>query len=466
MNDLLKYIALKPVKDMASGALRCLTLAAVVVATTFAAGAALTFNNVPGGYEVIEETPAASTGLERVYVVWNTGRSQAQYRAASASATVRWYRFSNLGGGFAEEIPSYRNGDISYINLTEEDMGYIVEEGTTRSCYWVVNYSNHMAHLTQIEIAPDQSECDRVTLTVGEDAAPRIAYYTINGMQQTLSRDLKLTYNSLEYSEEQQQYVPTVVEKTLESASGNIHTDQPLCETYFTLNGDRFLERWGMEQQAVSPSMAPIAIAVTTSAEESERQNDNEQREEGSDAMGGSGPVTILFKAAVTDAVVYKEWQFSRDASFEVIDLRIQETEVEHVFNEQGTTYVRFVAGNDSGSCDYYSDTYTVYIGESRLECPNAFSPGASEGTNDEWKVSYKSIISFECSIFNRWGQLMCHFTDPSKGWDGKYRGKLVPSGVYYYVIRAKGTDGKEYKKSGDINIIKFKNESRTGSSE
>ena len=119
-----------------------------------------------------------------------------------------------------------------------------------------------------------------------------------------------------------------------------------------------------------------------------------------SPALGGSGPVTILFKAAVTDAVVYKEWQFSRDASFEVIDLRIQETEVEHVFNEQGTTYVRFVAGNDSGSCDYYSDTYTVYIGESRLECPNAFSPGASEGTNDEWMVSYKSIMSFECSIF------------------------------------------------------------------
>ena len=28
--------------------------------------------------------------------------------------------------------------------------------------------------------------------------------------------------------------------------------------------------------------------------------------------------------------------------------------------------------------------------------------------------------------------------------------------GVYYNVIRAKGTDGKEYKLSGDINILKF----------
>lgn len=422
---------------------------------------ALTFTNVPGGYEPIGITPSSSSGLEAVYVVWNTGRSQAQYTASSASS-VKWYRFSNLGGGFAEEIPSYVDGNVSYINLTESDMGFIVEEGTKRSCYWVVNYSNHMAHLHDIEIAADQTECDRVGLTVG-DAAPRITYYTVNGMAQTLSRELKLTYNSLEYNEEREQYTGTVIEKTLESAEGTIHTEQPLCETYFTLNGDRFLSRWGMEQQAVSPSMSPVAIAVTTTAVESSRQNDNEQREEGNDAMGGAGPVTITFSAAVTDAVVYKEWQFSRDATFDVIDLRIQETEVEHEFDQQGTTYVRFVAGNDSGTCDYISDTYTVYIGESRLDCPNAFSPGGSEGTNDEWKVSYKSLVEFDCSIFNRWGQLMCHFTDPSQGWDGKYNGKLVPSGVYYYVIRAKGTDGKNYKKSGDINIIKFKDERTSG---
>ncbi len=51
----------------------------------------------------------------------------------------------------------------------------------------------------------------------------------------------------------------------------------------------------------------------------------------------------------------------------------------------------------------------------------------------------------------------MVHLTNPSQGWDGRYKGKLVPAGVYYYVIKARGTDGKEYKKSGDINIIKYK---------
>ncbi|MDE6248419.1 MAG: gliding motility-associated C-terminal domain-containing protein, partial [Paramuribaculum sp.] len=99
---------------------------------------------------------------------------------------------------------------------------------------------------------------------------------------------------------------------------------------------------------------------------------------------------------------------------------------------------------------------YTIQIGESRLECPNAFSPDASEGINDEWKVSYKSIVSFECHIFNRYGQLMKHFNDPSQGWDGKYNGKFVPAGVYYYVIKARGSDGKKYDLSGDINIVKY----------
>ena len=105
-----------------------------------------------------------------------------------------------------------------------------------------------------------------------------------------------------------------------------------------------------------------------------------------------------------------------------------------------------------------------MFIGESRLEIPNAFSPGASPGVNDEWKVSYKSLVEFECHIFNRWGVKMCSFTDPALGWDGKYGCKLVPAGTYYYVIKARGSDGVEYKKSGDINIINYRNDSPSGS--
>ncbi|MDE6062756.1 MAG: T9SS type B sorting domain-containing protein, partial [Duncaniella sp.] len=158
---------------------------------------------------------------------------------------------------------------------------------------------------------------------------------------------------------------------------------------------------------------------------------------------------------AVTDAALFKEWQLSRFEDFEDTHLRFQELSFDYTFTEEGTTYVRFMCANADGSCEAYGDVYTVSIGASSLKCPNAFSPNG-DGVNDEWKVSYSSIVSFDCHIFDRYGHEMASFSDPSLGWDGKYKGKLVPSGAYYYVIKARGADGKNYKLSGDINIVNY----------
>lgn len=102
------------------------------------------------------------------------------------------------------------------------------------------------------------------------------------------------------------------------------------------------------------------------------------------------------------------------------------------------------------------SETYKVFIGESKLDIPNAFSPGSSPGVNDEWKVSYKSIVTYKCTIFNRWGKKLFESSDPSQGWDGMVGGKVVPPGVYFYVIKAVGADGVKYDRAGDINIIGY----------
>ena len=219
--------------------------------------------------------------------------------------------------------------------------------------------------------------------------------------------------------------------------------------------GDRFLRTWGMEQQITSSLFTTRSVAAESKAMQTTRDSENEIRSD--EDLGGSAPAEITFSAIVSDAAVFTEWQFATDPEFIDIVTRFNELETVHTFRDMGTTYVRFVAADASGTCEYYSDTYTVNIGQSRLQCPNAFSPGASEGVNDEWKVSYQSIVSFECYIFNRWGKKMAEFHDPSQGWDGKQGGKLVPAGVYYYVIKAKGSDGKQYNLSGDINIVRSK---------
>ena len=162
-------------------------------------------------------------------------------------------------------------------------------------------------------------------------------------------------------------------------------------------------------------------------------------------------------KAVVSDAAIFHEWQITSDPSFNDVLLRATELDYTHTFSEMGSYYIRFMCADASGKCEWYSDTYTVFIGESRLLCPNAFSPNASPGVNDEWKVSYRSLISFECYIFNKWGVKVAEFKDPAQGWDGKYNGKFVPAGVYYYVIKAEGADGVKYDLSGDINIVNYK---------
>lgn len=404
-------------------------------------------------YKVITEKVESSAGLNNIFVLHDFNGVQMTYTATTSNA-VKWYKYSNLGGGYAEEVSNVSyNGKSSTINLSgTKDLGYIIEEGSNRYYCWVVDYSMHQLQLSSLNFATEQ-ECDMIELLFS-GKANRIVYYSINGASKELNRDIKLSYNSLSYNEESESYEQIIVEESFPFLNSTFRATSPLCNTEFTLSGDKYLKQWGKEIEINSEFYNTPTVEAKTNATQVVREIENEQKEE--TTLGGSAPCEIEFKAIYSDAVIYKEWQMSTDAEFENITMRINEPITSYTFNEYGTTYVRFVASNASGSCDYISDTYTINIGESRLECPNAFSPNASEGVNDEWKVSYKSIISFECHIFNRWGVEVAELNDPSQGWDGKYNGKYVPAGVYYYVITAEGADGKKYKLSGDINIVNY----------
>jgi gliding motility-associated-like protein len=59
--------------------------------------------------------------------------------------------------------------------------------------------------------------------------------------------------------------------------------------------------------------------------------------------------------------------------------------------------------------------------------------------------------------VFNRWGNQLFHSSNPDDGWDGTDNGKIVPTGAYYYLVKAEGTDGIVYQKKGDINVLRLK---------
>ena len=416
-------------------------------------------------HKIFEEVPAKNTGLDMVYVLYDSQQNRMQYTAGSSNATVKWYKFGATGGAYAEEITSIeRNGNVSVLKSVIPNSGYIIEENTNRKYVWVVNYADYRLRVNSIEAVND-GDCSSATLNVqGEGDA--IVYYSINGARKVLDRKLKLIYNNLVWNETDLMWNSETQEEELQELKSTISLPAPYCNTTFTLTGDRFLEYWGEGISVTSDEYQTQAVTVTTRAEQEQKEADNQVGGGDETTLGGSAPAVITFSAYYTDAVATKEWQMSHDAEFEEIADRRNEDEITVTFEEAGTTFWRFVCSNATGECSAYSDVYQVNIGESMLKCPNAFSPGVTEGVNDEWKVSYKSIVKFKCWIFNTWGVQLSELNDPSQGWDGKYKGKIVKPGVYYYVIDAEGSEGKKYKLKGDINVVGLRKERNTESGE
>lgn len=406
------------------------------------------------GRSVVSVTPETASGLAEVCVVYGTaGRTVGV--AASSASEVKWYRYANLGGGYAEEITDavYADG-VSRLNSISGDMGYIVETPSGQYCFWVTDYAKYPFSVTAIT-ENEEKDCNFALLDVA-GRGEKINYYGINGRQFTLDRGITLVYRTLEADAENVSFSEKTKEVKLEYISHPVRVEAPLCQTSFTISGDRFLKVWGVEETFESSTFAPYAVKSLTQATQTTRDASNEVNPgSGNGSFGGSAPCEMSFEAAVTDGALFREWQISRSEDFEDVILSFQELSFDYTFTEEGNTYVRFVCANADGSCESQSEVYTISIGTSSLKCPNAFSPNG-DGVNDEWKVSYSSIISFECHIFDRYGHKMATLTDPSQGWDGRHNGKTVPTGAYYYVITARGADGKHYKLSGDINIVSY----------
>ena len=101
---------------------------------------------------------------------------------------------------------------------------------------------------------------------------------------------------------------------------------------------------------------------------------------------------------------------------------------------------------------------YFILDGQQRC---NAITLGFCEFNGDDKnpiyraKPTYQSIVEFHAAIFNRWGQKLFEWTDPSKGWDGTFNGKDVKDGVYYVHVQAKGADGVKYNIKKDVNLLR-----------
>ena len=409
--------------------------------------------------KVIDIIPDRNTGLDHIYVARTLRGVSISAPALNGQPLTSWQAYRNNGGGYATDVNGLRyEGTTAILDTPEGDTGYILRWPDATLYFWLTDYSDHELYMQSIQL-PEEEDCGITNITI-HGIGDAIYYYTINGRQLTLSRNIKVSYHTLNWDEEQLQFTQIESAKEIENIGNLYISPAPLCNTSFTASGDRFLEEWGTPQQISSSLWTTNAVEVHTTARRTNSVGENSNQigaGQNADELGGSAPADVSFNAYISDAVRHCEWQFATDPNFDNITHRFTQQDLDYTFRDEGTVYVRFIGSNNDGSCTSEGDIYTVSIGASELRCPNAFSPGTTEGINDEWKVSYRSLVEFKCWIFDRNGTQLFYFDDPEMGWDGKYNGKLVRPGVYFYVIEAKGADGKSYKKGGDINILRYK---------
>ena len=96
----------------------------------------------------------------------------------------------------------------------------------------------------------------------------------------------------------------------------------------------------------------------------------------------------------------------------------------------------------------------TANLLTSKLFIPNAFSPNG-DGRNDVFQVFGNTINSMTMSIYDQWGELLFRSTDQAKGWNGTYKGKYEPVGVYVYYVDAVLNGGQRITKKGTIDLLR-----------
>ncbi|MBL7888721.1 MAG: gliding motility-associated C-terminal domain-containing protein [Bacteroidia bacterium] len=163
----------------------------------------------------------------------------------------------------------------------------------------------------------------------------------------------------------------------------------------------------------------------------------------------GLSPLNVNFTNGSTNAVSYA-WDLGNGQTSTA-------TDPSSTYTATGSYVVTLIATNASGCAD--TATIIITVDElSNLVIPNVFTPNG-DGSNDYFKpVLAEGLKTFKMVIYDRWGLKMSEVTNESLGWDGNAKnGSPAPDGTYYYIVTADGADGKEYKFTGYVSLIRAK---------
>jgi PKD repeat protein len=139
-----------------------------------------------------------------------------------------------------------------------------------------------------------------------------------------------------------------------------------------------------------------------------------------------------------------------------------------HKYMDEGTFDITLWVYSDNGCTDKFVLTPAVEVqpaGELRFATvfqPNLDGPvdidKIPEGGDEVDQFFYppirEKVIKYKLQIFNRLGVLIFHSDDINKPWNGYYKNKLCPQGVYVWYVEGKYANGEPFKKVGDVTLL------------
>ena len=386
-----------------------------------------------------------SQGLDEIdhVVLFRQIDSQSAIHYTGSKSPVNWYDY---------------NGTLLLSNsdqflMPENNSGYrvIAGSGTTSDTitFYVLDYKEYQPTFNSLFVDEAYVNLCEETRLILEANLRSMSYHTPSNLSRALPQTYKLSYNTLTWSGEG--WTETTID-TLVSPANRWDVKAPLTATTFKLTDITYIEELGIVDTISIESDVYQAIAIDihpTSITEIRTAKNEIDRPSEATSIKGSAPLVIQFLANANEPVAeYYDWKVKRGS-----DLLVQRSEKEHryTFEDAGIYDVTLNVTNTAGCSDTAS--FRIEVSISSLRVPNVFTPNG-DGKNDEFRVAYRSLLTFSGHLYNRWGRKVFAWTDPQKGWDGTINGQPASPGVYFYVIQAEGSDGVKYRLKGDVTLI------------
>lgn len=407
------------------------------------------------------------TDIDTVFVLDDAAQAKLTYQD-TIPRTFTWYSYT-LGAETETLLLTQENVTQTQVPVSAEAaMGYhLVAPDMPDKWVWIFQYSAFPLAFNNLVVHDNlEDRCVSYQLELAWDAAP-MQYDTLhhNKVPFEVERLIYLTYDSTYYAEGS--YLTETATDSLALAT-DIVVPAPLDATTYVVEGDQFAKAFGKIQRIESEEVT--AYAVETNLEASVRireyaTNEGDKDISSDKKLSGSAPLNIEIKNIASPAAFFFDWCLAADKEFNTCQIRSSQADFRYTFDQQGTYYLRMQTTNQSPS-DLPSQNclseavYTIEVINSMVEVPNVFTPNG-DGINDEFKVSYKSLVSFSAKVYNVWGRLVYQWTDPAQGWDGTIDGNPAAQGTYFYMIEAVGADNDEdgnpikYVYKGDINLLR-----------